>query len=756
VQIPLDYYRILGLPVQATPDQVLQAHRDRAMQMPRQDYSESAIAARKFLLDEAHAVLCDPERRKKYNSTFLPQALELPTHEDSDVSSAASALQLPLQASPPPPSIEVANEHVSGALLILLELGEYELILSLGQPYCSSVGIKGLQVSQPSVALADITLTVSQACLEIGREQWKQRQYEAAASSLSTGLRLLQGQEGFSDLKHDIEDDLFRLRPYRILELVALPLDAKKERQQGLYLLQMMLDERQGIEGRENDHSGLDTDDFLRFIQQLRDYLTTTEQQNLFEAEAQRPSAVSTYLLVYALLAQGFSQKRPELIQRAQQYLVPLQHRQDIHLEQSVCALLLGQPTAALQSLQQSQEDDTRQFIQSHSQGDPDLLPGLCLYCEQWFQQDVFPHFRDLVHQPVSLQTYFEDAAVQAYLDALLDGNPAPAATGTAHARSKWTHPTPQKRMDSSERLDRAFQYSPEALPVTSQSAMVSTVPASISSQDLVAVGGDIGLERFASNSASVSTLERRTSSTATNGHSTALLAQNHAEFDSAQLYQNGKGAITPSARSATSIKRRFPSQLSPAMLLGIGILSLGALCFLAFRQLFPVPEEPSLHGEQLQIALEEPPLEIPQPTQASVDRRSPITSETLTKENAQKIVETWLAAKAAAMGPQNDVKGLSLILTEPILAYWQEQAQSARQDGWHRTYEHSLTADSLIVKSLSANMAHIEVEVREKAQTYTGNQLNTEGGYDDVLRVRYQLIRSADQWRIKDVQVVQ
>jgi hypothetical protein len=176
----------------------------------------------------------------------------------------------------------------------------------------------------------------------------------------------------------------------------------------------------------------------------------------------------------------------------------------------------------------------------------------------------------------------------------------------------------------------------------------------------------------------------------------------------------------------------------------------------LAFRQLFPVPEEPNLHGEQLQIALEEPPLEIPKPTQTSVDHRSPITSETLTKENAQKIVETWLAAKAAAMGSQNDVKSLSLILTEPILSYWQEQAQSARQDGWHRTYEHSLTADSLIVKSLSANIAHIEVEVREKAQTYTGNQLNTEGGYDDVLRVRYQLVRSADQWRIKDVQVLQ
>jgi len=43
----------------------------------------------------------------------------------------------------------------------------------------------------------------------------------------------------------------------------------------------------------------LSLDDFLRFIQQLRSYLTAAEQQSLFEAESQRPS-VATYLAVYA------------------------------------------------------------------------------------------------------------------------------------------------------------------------------------------------------------------------------------------------------------------------------------------------------------------------------------------------------------------------------------------------------------------------------------------------------------------------
>jgi len=57
VQIPLDYYRILGLPIQATAEQLRQAHRDRSLQLPRREFSEVAIEARKQLIDEAHQVL---------------------------------------------------------------------------------------------------------------------------------------------------------------------------------------------------------------------------------------------------------------------------------------------------------------------------------------------------------------------------------------------------------------------------------------------------------------------------------------------------------------------------------------------------------------------------------------------------------------------------------------------------------------------------------------------------------------------------
>ena len=176
-----------------------------------------------------------------------------------------------------------------------------------------------------------------------------------------------------------------------------------------------MLRERDGVDGAGDDQSGLTMDDFLRFIQQLRSYLTAEEQQVLFEEEARRPSAVAMYLAIYALIARGFAEHQPALIRRAKHLLSKLSVRQDVHLEQSVCALLLGQTEEANRLLELSQEYEPIAFIREHSQGSPDWLPGLCLYAERWVGGEVFPHFRDLSEHRASLKDYFADDQVQSY-----------------------------------------------------------------------------------------------------------------------------------------------------------------------------------------------------------------------------------------------------------------------------------------------------------------------------------------------------
>ena len=56
MRIPLDYYRILSVPVKATAEQLEQAYSDRLLQQPRREYSETAIEARQQLIEYSYQV----------------------------------------------------------------------------------------------------------------------------------------------------------------------------------------------------------------------------------------------------------------------------------------------------------------------------------------------------------------------------------------------------------------------------------------------------------------------------------------------------------------------------------------------------------------------------------------------------------------------------------------------------------------------------------------------------------------------------
>ncbi|NET51705.1 MAG: J domain-containing protein [Merismopedia sp. SIO2A8] len=174
MRIPLDYYRILGLPIQANATQLSQAHGDRILQLPRREYSEAAIKSRKQLLDEAYAVLSDPEQRQSYDASFLAKTYEQQPEQHSGSGSQASTQATEGLLEPHTPSLEIRDEQLIGALLILQELGEYEIVLKLGQTYLgadSSTSIDHRRFGEPQIVRADLVLTLGIACLELGREQ---------------------------------------------------------------------------------------------------------------------------------------------------------------------------------------------------------------------------------------------------------------------------------------------------------------------------------------------------------------------------------------------------------------------------------------------------------------------------------------------------------------------------------------------------------------------------------------------------------
>ncbi len=404
MQVALDYYRMLMVPIQADEPEIERAYRERSA-LPEEEalpsslwlrFSTQAVEARSKLLEEAILVLLNPEHRRDYNNQLT----------------AAN------------PNLDIDQELLPGALMILCETGDYQAAQTLAETL----------LSQGHAATEDAVLTIALARLEMGREAWKEGSYEAAAQWLQNALAELQEHQHLPELQVEIQADLGKLRPYRILQLIEQEAKAAHsekaggQRQQGLALLQGMLQDRQGIEGSGQDGSGLGTEDFLRFVQRLRRHLTLEEQESLLAPEIERPSFVALYLAAQVQLAGGYARHEPARVRKAQALLARLSRDQDVGLEQAVCALLLGQTQEAQRFIKETQDTDAVAFMEQHSQGSPDLLPGLCRYSEKWFAEEILPEIKALDQTQASLQGYFDDPQVQAYLEQVSSPAAAPAA----------------------------------------------------------------------------------------------------------------------------------------------------------------------------------------------------------------------------------------------------------------------------------------------------------------------------------------
>ncbi|NEP88752.1 MAG: DUF4101 domain-containing protein [Okeania sp. SIO2C2] len=789
MRIPLDYYRILGLPIQATVEQLRQAHRDRTQQFPRREYSEATIVARKQLVDEAYAILSDLEQRQTYDGSFLSKTYgpeleqvspsseinleKVQQEEEKETKLQQTEEILPKVASrrltrgirshgsetpvthefdPNTPSIEIEDRQFVGALLILQELGEYELILKLTRPYLinNSIAVKDGRFGDPVLVLPDIALTVALANLELGREQWQQGQYESAATALEAGQGLLLRENLFVQIRGEIQADLYKLRPYRIMELVELPEEKALDRRRGLEILQDMLNERGGIDGQGNDQSGLGVEDFLKFVQQLRHYLSMAEQKKLFESEAHRPSAVGTYLAVYTFLAQGFAQKQPALIRKAKFMLMQLGRSQDVNLEKAVCSLLLGQTEEANRSLELSQEHEPLSFIKENSQESPDLLPGLCLYAEHWLTEEVFPHFRDLSDKPASLKDYFADQHVQAYLEAL------PAE---AEATNQWVVVQPRRGHDTEETFyqketDQSSALNLEQKRISSVGNAATATMASTStgtSNQLEASSYQSPQETYKSSSIDI---QKQGNSLSYSRYSERVREKSRSSLP--QLNENmsvGSKELPqsmPEQSPRRTSTRREPVKIGRLILIAVlGLLAIGLIGFVAIKTIGWLANALGLGREQPMVQLDRPPLEIPEINQDSLTASGPIKEEI-----ARIAIQSWLDTKATALGPNHQTEQLKNILVDPALERWLPTANALKRENSYRKYEHSLEIKNLNMSNTNTNQAQVDAQVREKVEFYDNDRLTN--SQNDNLLVRYYLVRQDGKWKIRNWNVLQ
>ena len=765
MRIPLDYYRILSVPVKATTAQLEQAYNDRLLQQPRREYSDRAVTARQQLIQYSYQLLSDPEQRAEYDAQFLltMQPLEIPEvlieEEEAELEPVEeSEIEPPLAN----PTIEIAPTQIVGGLLILHELGEYESVLNIGIDAFNEREAAQESIPEEEVSLdttqEDIILSLTLAYMELGREQWHRREYENAAMSSQLGIDLLQQKSLFPHLQQELEQDLAKLRPYRVLELISQNPAHSPARAEGFKLLQSMLLQRQGIEGKGEDRSGLNFDQFLCFVQQLRTYLTSAEQQQLFDNESQSKSAIANYLAVYSLLGRGFALKQPELVLRAQSKLDYLSAKQDVSWEQAIAALLLGHTEKAIHKLKNSPDPSQLEQVQQHSIGSSDLLPGLCFYGEQWLLQDVLAQFSDLSTAELTLKEYFADRQVQTYLEEL--AQPTVAKTDRVIA------PEPASKGLAQETEDSGIMSLWRNLFSGEKSATVNPAHSVPSAKrelvNIAAVGSrqkssTATIERNQTGIFSAGSKPQRSQHSPKGNHPQSRLGKSL----SLPLQPKKTRAIPQSVMQKTQgnhqrkrhKKKRSPETIWKGWLfifgLIFGVFSIG---YLGTKLLLSPSNK--VAEAQLAIALDRPSVEIP------TQKTKPVAAKPKPKptisEQSEQVIQNWLSSKSAAFGKEHQIERLNSILAEPLLTTWRERATAYQQENIYREYEHGIVVRSAKIDPSDKNQATVEAEVKETAKHYQSGQLDSAQSYDDNLLVRYQLVRQGEKWLIDRAEVLE
>lgn len=754
MQIPLDYYRILGIPIQAESSLIQQAYEDGIQQLPHHSYTECAIASRKKLVTKAYQVLIDPQSRLDYESSFFQNQQETATGEVyREV------------------TINIPHDLLLGALIILLNLGEYELVLRLATPYLKDKNLAQSELIDSDSAgeeftklWQDLVLTFVLANLELAREEWHEHQYDSAANSLQESYQLLIEEELFNNIKKEIKQDLAKLRPYQVLELFTKHQDNIQQRNKGIKLLKEMLDSRGGIENPHVDEFGLNVDGFLRFIQQIRGYLTSLEQQELFEEEAQRPSASAAYLAASAYLARGVTEKQPDLIVKAKNHLISLTLQQDIHLEQSICALLLAQTAEAEFSLAQSREENVIKYIKEISQDSPDLLPGLCLYTEKWLQTEIFPQFQDLKNKTSSLDEYFANSEVQEYLDNLstplnwddnradfveLDIPQFEVNSSSLNPEIEETENYPAKLVHEDDEIPDLLSFHSEIdIDIPDESELATESPSEeLDEFALPSLTSEIAEDLSLNNQDNIDSVEQ---------YADVSIPPENIVPEKTPLTQ-----ISPTKQVSRNIRpRRSRKQVNNiAIPIVIALIAFGALGAIAFTIKY-LWTKLTQNNEQLEISLSESLIEVPttkpEPPVNPPDNNPPNNlDEQLDKQKALSIINKWLDAKKQATGPNYNLAALNQILTNPQLSFWLENSKELRTQNAHRRYEHQVKILSAEINPQNTSEGKIEAQVQEKSQYYVNGALRNKSSYEDDLTVEYQLLKQGNQWLIRDIKIL-
>ena len=387
MELPIDHFRLLGVSPSANAEEVLRAFQLRLDRPPKQGFTYEVLTQRSELLRLSADLLSNPSERKTYENALLQGSSGL------DLSS---------------------NREVAG-LLLLWEANSSFQAFKLAK--------KALQPPQaPALGSgreSDLTLIAALSCRDASIDEQASRRYASGADLLQEGIQLLQRMGKLPEERKTLESDLEDLLPYRILDLLSRDPEDEKSHHEGLGLLEDFVIKRGGLEGKRNSEkiAGLSQSDFELFYLQIRKFLTAKEQSQLYINWYRRGSDDAGFLAAFALIASGFSYRKPELLQEARKYLRNINVNGFDPMPLIGCLdLLLADVKQAESRFRSSSDEKLKDWLDNYP---GETLGALCDYCRNWLKKDVLVGFRDIEIQTVNLEDWFANKEVQEYVEQL-------------------------------------------------------------------------------------------------------------------------------------------------------------------------------------------------------------------------------------------------------------------------------------------------------------------------------------------------
>ncbi|KAL7117427.1 hypothetical protein ACP275_03G071100 [Erythranthe tilingii] len=702
VSMPLDFYRVLGAESHFLGDGIRRAYDARVSKQPQYGYSDDVLISRRQILQAACETLANPSSRREYNQGLAEDEFD------------TILTQVPW-------------DKVPGALCVLQETGETELVLRIGESL--------LKERLPKSFKQDILLSMALAYVDFSRDAMalSPPDFIKGCEVLEMALKLLQ-EEGASnlapDLQAQIDETLEEINPRCVLELLALPLgdEYQSKRGEGLQGVRNIL-WAVGGGGAAAIAGGFTREDFMNkaFLR-----MTAVEQVDLFAATPSNIPAESfeVYGVALALVSQAFISKKPHLIQDADNLFQQLQQTKitslgsssstysvrenreiDFALERGLCSLLVGEVDECRTWLGLDTEDSPFRdpsivsFVIEHSMDDKedDLLPGLCKLLETWLIEVVFPRFRETQDVRFKLGDYYDDPTVLRYLERLEGVGSSPLAAAAAIAK-----------------IGAGATAVLDSVKVSAIHALQKVFP----------IGNGEKTERIYEES------EMKSYNLPFDSDETGV------RIDQGDTYVVGINEVNRSdGLEQQDITDKIKDATVKIMCAGVavGLLTILGLKFLPYRN---VSSKLQKDTSSAVVA-----------SDVTNVGASPVESSDeiprMDARFAESLVCKWQNVKSLALGPDHCLEKLSEVLDGQMLKIWTERAAEIAQHGWFWDYQLvNLNIDSVTV-SVDGRRAIVEATLEESAQLTDVAQPEHNDSYSTTYTTRYEMSCAKSGWKI-------